>query len=961
MKRNRVISIAYCYILFALTIGNPELFAISIDYQRAWNLEHAFLSQRVAQKYNPFAAECNNGIPANASNVLDTNALILSGDKSANHVLVRRTRALLNYLIGSSNISFSSENQQLITFEQKVNSGDTTKTLFFEICKLRRKITFANPLLNFDEILVTEENHRRSISGFGNEIQRFHNLGKRGGGIFKISGFKTDNPTITNLLPGTVVPHGTKKGLAWTSGGFNSIGLSDDAKKIVFSWAQNPSSAPGGAFNIYIMNIDGTDCRQLTSEDSMSESHGIFMPNGRILFVTERRQGFVRCGGGDFTQKTATLHSMNQDGSDLICLSYHETNELHPAIDNDGRIVYTRWDYIDRDFNAAHGIWHCNPDGTDPRAWHGNYPYPHYRGNNVTTVYPGFGRSCRPWAEMFIKPIPNASGIYSCAATQHHQAGHGPIVLININVQDDNMLSQIKRVNMECGLPNENYTTAAIQRGWYCSPYPLSDAFYLASHMGSFKIWQQVVDSMCASLQGIYIVDKFGNSELIFRDPSKPTDYALGLWHPTPLIVTKPKPVIPSRTWQEKNRFRTPEHKRATILISNVYESDFDWPAGIKEQKKIKEIRIIQILAKPWFGHHKGKYHTYNQYPQAGYQRGPIPRLVLGTVPVEDDGSAYFEAPVEKEIYFQAVDERGLAIQSMRSGTYVHPGEQMSCVGCHENKWKAVPIMGKLKAMSRPPSVIKPDVSGSCPVTFARLAYPVFEKKCTPCHREKGGKAPIITLEQIPNVTAYSYHPTTKGYQALEPYAFYFHASEAKELYTKFHGGSRSQAGNFGAMAAPLFSKLNPSHNNVNLTQEEFHRITLWLDCNSMELGSYSIDSMDIDKQLKGELVLPEFEVDPNNLTGVEFDRPLPTNATALMERNAGLQNTKGQKNRYAKVLFPGSLFPVHNLKNGPKEIRIHNLQGKVVQTHSFSNDKTHKNKKTPRNSLPMGVYLLQE
>ena len=139
---------------------------------------------------------------------------------------------------------------------------------------------------------------------------------------------------------------------------------------------------------------------------------------------------------------------------------------------------------------------------------------------------------------------------------------------------------------------------------------------------------------------------------------------------------------IPTATFQGE-RENSAEHHRATISVMNVYKSDFTWP----DDTRITDLRIIQVFPKPWNS-------PLANNPRIGYSDSPNVRMVLGTVPVEEDGSAYFEAPVEKEIYFQALDERGMAVQSMRSGTYVHPGEQLSCLGCHEDKWEAVPPMG---------------------------------------------------------------------------------------------------------------------------------------------------------------------------------------------------------------------------------------------------------------------------
>jgi len=222
---------------------------------------------------------------------------------------------------------------------------------------------------------------------------------------------------------------------------------------------------------------------------------------------------------------------------------------------------------------------------------------------------------------------------------------------------------------------------------------------------------------------------------------------------------------------------------------------------------------------------------------------------VLGVVPIEEDGSAYFEAPVGKAIGFQVLDDKGLSVQAMRSVTYVHPGEQMTCSGCHESKWKATGTASPM-AIHRAPSSIKPEVGGLEPVNFHRLVKPVVQGKCATCHRDQG-KGPDMS------------------YQSLQPYAFYLVGGKPTSgtwLTIPRHGGSRSVPGKHGAYGAPLLKYLDKSHYGVELTKDEFRRITLWLDCNSNELGAYQDEAA----QRRGDLVWPVFDLDPANILGVE-------------------------------------------------------------------------------------------
>lgn len=517
----------------------------------------------------------------------------------------------------------------------------------------------------------------------------------------------------------------------------------------------------------------------------------------------------------------ATLYSVKADGTDLYPISWNEVNELHPSVDNLGRLVYTRWDYVDRDFNAAHHLWISYPDGRDPRAPHGNYPYPHQtldaRGNQPD------GRLERPWSEQSIRAIPGETSKYAAIASGHHTRPAGPIVVIDISVPDDNEMSQVKIVTGDGHMPTDS-SLSNEGEPVYVTPWPLGGGYFIAPEFNT---------------RNVLLVDKFGNRTLLF---SAAVD--LPVYDPIPLRPRPTPPAIPAGTHQGE-REETEAHKMAVISVQNLYESDFKWP----EATKITALRIIEIFPRPmaW---------PDNKIPEIGYGSGANARMVLGTVPVEADGSAYFEAPVAKAIYFQALDEQGLAVQSMRSCTYVHPGEHLTCVGCHEEKWKAAGTRRAPLASRRQPSRIVPEPEGSLPFSYARLVKPILETRCVPCHREK-----------------------EKGfrdadYRSLKPYAFYFHANGTASGLEPLHGGYRTTAGRFGAresrMGKTLYAESHQKYlNEGRFTQEDRRRIALWLDLNSNELGAYQ----DAAAQRKGEVVWPQ-GVDPLNPAGIEKGRP---------------------------------------------------------------------------------------
>jgi hypothetical protein len=799
--------------------------------------------------------------------MMDDHARILCSDRDVLDVCLRRLQALLDHLMampGPPNLK--NEQDTLDGLKQRSASIKPTgrdsealrKHLFMESRSLARRVSLQNPLLDFDGIIFNTFEHQIAKNNVMNHDQDVGYSAAPGGGIGVIQGFKTNRPSGRNLMRNVRIENGPYRGLDISAarGSFNSYDLSFDGTRIVFAWSrrgQNPWDTwrpykaefwvEDNTFHLFTHTIGESTCRQLTF-GNRSDHSPCWLPNGRIAFMSERRDTTARCASSRH-QPTSALYSIDADGSDMIRLSWHDTEEWDPSVNNDGMIVYTRWDYLDRDFHIAHHIWTCYPDGRDPRSMHGNYPLPH------TTLLGDRwedGRAWRPWGEYNIRAIPK-SGKYVAIAGGHHSTGvYGAPIVLDLDIADDNKASQIKRVtpgtrwineasrpNIRGGrtvLPGGNANDTRPGEAHYGYPWPLSEDFYL-------------VTEGQGDHDRIFLLDKFGNREVLYSGFAIADVSGLRVVSPRPFRSRNKPPVIPTATWQ--GRRSTPDAPKATIAVMNVYEADFDWPANTS----IRSLRIIQHIPRPWSSPVTNK-------PRLGYAQSPTGRVILGTVPVEADGSAYFEAPVEKLIYFQALDEDGMAVQSMRSGTYVHPGEHLSCVGCHESKWKTATTPIRPLAMRRGPSTIEPDVGGVEPVNFHRLVRPVFEMRCMGCHKERNQKPDF-------------------SYNSLEPYAFYFHADGGSNHMSWLHGGSRTIAGKFGARWSRLFrgGYLSESHHGVDLTKEELRRITLWLDSNSLEMPSFSLDPAVQQRARRGELVWPVLDVDPEDPLGVERNRSL--------------------------------------------------------------------------------------
>ena len=651
------------------------------------------------------------------------------------------------------------------------------------------------------------------------------------------------SPRVQSVLEGSTVENGRLQGKPLEGGSFLQPSLSYDGKTVLFAYTECGLSAgyssakgrpsdptwgvemkersawtPATSYHIFRVNVNGTGLMQLT-DGSWNDLHPNWLPDGRIVFISERRGGFGRCHGRPVP--LYTLHAMDADGRNMVRLSHHEGNEWHPSADASGMIVYTRWDYVDRGHNQAHHPWITAPDGRDPRAIHGNFKPSH---------------DLNPDMELNVMAIPG-SHRYVATASAHHWQAYGSLIVIDPRVPDDDALAPVRRLTPDVGFPE----TAERGTFTYGTAWPLSEHYYLCVYSPSNDEY------------GIYLLDAFGNRELLYRDPD------IGCLGPVP-VKRRPAPLIIPATGETARLTGNPtfhvvgdEHaidpacagtsENAVVGLLNVYDSLYPFPEGVK----IVAIRIVHVLPKSAPLHHQ---------PQIGYGAETGGRAVLGTVPVEEDGSACFYLPPGKSVYFQALDERGCAVQSMRSATYVHGGEKLICMGCHEPKGRspAPTPAGLPQAFRRDPSEIRPEAVGSNPISFPRLVQPVLEKHCVTCHGQDASEPPDLRRGNWQQHSFLWYD----SYHNLRPYAFHYGTprDERREHQYDRWQPARTVPGKFGARASRLLSLLDQGHYDVDLSPDELRRIVVWLDANSDFFGAYE----NTQAQARGELVRPKLQ-----------------------------------------------------------------------------------------------------
>ena len=772
----------------------------------------------------------------------NTNSMPIAADRDPVDVLLRRTTAVLGEF--NQNGLLDAWATKLVDLQQQntqVSVSDTSGrlALFRKVSDVSRHAALANPLLKFKDVIFLKR-HPANYNHMVDQYFGFHAVA--GGGIFVLENAFSDSPTVRDVLKDAVCQNGRFKGQKLNFGSFLAPSLSYDGKTIYFSHTEAAQPTyqwtERSTFHLFKVNADGTGLCQLT-DGPVNDLFPWPLPNGRVVFISERRGGYGRCHARYCP--TYTLHTMNPDGTDITLLSAHETNEWHPSVDNNGMIVYSRWDYVDRGDDQAHHPWITYPDGRDARALQGNWKV---------------AAADSPYMELDVRAIPG-SARYVATAAAHHGQTYGSFILIDPRVQDDNKMAPLKVLTPEAQFPEA--TTGATTDWKFTTPWALSERFYLCGYDPN------------ATTHAITLLDAAtGLKTVLYQDPAIPCT------HPIPLVPRTPPPIIPHRVASGKPlapgqvfdpSTYTNMPTTGTVALMNVYDSTLPLPTGTV----IKYLRILEVLPKTTPDH---------VTPHIGYAQEKPARRVLGTVPVESDGSAYFTLPADTPVFFQALDANQEAVQSMRSLTYVKPGEQQVCAGCHETRGRAPLASVQPVAVQRAPSTIAPDLAGSNPFSYPLLVQPVLDANCVSCHRTQGA----IDLSAGNYTTNMSYW--YNSYLNLASFAFYYGAY-ASDGYDRWNTAI-SIPGQVGAKASKLYQTLfATNHHGVNLSADARHRLTLWLDCNSDFFGAYENTLA----QSQGQVVQP---INPRvtgyqTVTNTTYGPAIPLSPTNAFSNNNGL------------------------------------------------------------------------
>ena len=534
-------------------------------------------------------------------------------------------------------------------------------------------------------------------------------------------------------------------------GGIRDPVLNHDATRILFAWRKGNDPH----YHLHDCRLDGSDPRQLT-DGPWDDFEPCQLPDGGILFVSSRCKRWVNC----WLTQVATLHRCDADGRNIELLSANLEQDNTPWPLPDGRILYQRWEYIDRSQVHYHHLWTTNPDGTNQMIYYGNQT-------------PGV-------VMIDAKPIPESDQVVSIFSPGHGQNEHaGQVVTLNPRLgPDDNAAFHV-------------LSPAADFR----DPWPLaSDAFLVARG------------------PELLAMDGKGATAPLFT-LSEP-DRKAGFW------IHEPRPVLARPREKIIARHTDPAQATGKLILSNILDGRN--MQGVKPGE-IRNLLVLEPLPKPI-------NYTGGMDPLT-YGGSFTLERVVGTVPVEADGSAFLELPARRSFFFIALDSNNLAVKRMQSFLTVQPGEVTSCIGCHEQRTRTSLPPLNLQALQRPASTITPVPDAPDVFDYPRDIQPILDAACVPCHdydkTARGGPRAgnlILTGDRGPMFSHSYFMMTIAGL---------------------FSDGRNRPTSNYppralGSSASRLLKLVDGSHYGATVTPRQATLLRLWIDAAATYPGTYA-------------------------------------------------------------------------------------------------------------------------
>jgi hypothetical protein len=522
-------------------------------------------------------------------------------------------------------------------------------------------------------------------------------------------------------------------------GGVRDPCVSYDGKRILFSYRKGGTEY----YNLYEVNADGAALRRVT-DAPFDDIEPVYLPDGDIVFVSSRCKRWVNC----WLTQVAIMYRCGPDGRNIRPISSNNDHDNTPWVMPDGRLIYMRWEYVDRSQVNFHHLWVSNPDGSGQTIYFGN-------------MYPGI-------VMIDAKPIPGTNKVVAIFSPGHGRKEHmGPVTIVDPDAGPD-IPSMARRIG---------------RRGDFRDPYAFSEDCFLV-----------------AAPDGIHLMDGAGNTQLLCR----PTD-ALELHEPRPLVARPREPGPAPRT--------NPAIGTGCMVLADVtFGRNME---GVRPGE-IRKLLILETLPMPV--HYSGGMEPITRGGTFILER------IVGTVPVEPDGSAYFEVPALRSIFFVAMDAEDRAVKRMQSFCSIMPGETVGCFGCHEERSRLGPTGANLLALRRPPSRIEPVAGVPDVIDFPRDIQPILDRHCLKCHDyDKRDGGAILSGDRGP---MYSHS--------------YITITDRKQVADGRNAFANRPPRSIGASASPLMKMIEPGHYEVKVTEQERRMVRYWIESGAAYPGTYA-------------------------------------------------------------------------------------------------------------------------
>ena len=538
-----------------------------------------------------------------------------------------------------------------------------------------------------------------------------------------------------------------------------------DADRLMFS-----SLMPDKRWNVFEVNVDGTGLKPLveTVEKDLEFFDGTYLPDGRVIVTSNVGYQGVPCVSG--SDPVGNMMIYNPKDKYLRRLTFDQDANWNPTVMPNGKVMYTRWEYTDLMHYYSRFVMHMNPDGTENKALYGS-------------------GSMFPNSTFDMHTLPGHSSAFVGIISGHHGvARSGRLLLFDPTKARKGAAGVMQEIPHRNRQVVELIKDELVNGVWpqFIKPFPLNDKYFLvAAKLDPNSLW------------GIYLVDIYDNVTLL-----KATE---GEGYITPIVLKKQvtPPVIPDRVKLGD--------KEATVFIQDIYEGEGlrDVPRGT-----VKALRVLS--------YEYAYLQTASDHYAQGIQSGWDLKRLLGTVPVEEDGSVIFKVPANMPISLQPLDENGAAVQWMRSWFTGMPGEVVSCVGCHEDQSK-IAMPKRVIASQKSPVAITPAEGGIRSFTFDLEMQPVLDRACVACHN--GAKGGMDLRGGKKDDRGYG-----TSYLAIHPF-IHRQGSEADM--------SVLQPMEYHATTSELVRMLKRGHHNVKLTDKEWRTVYNWIDFNAPDKGYF--------------------------------------------------------------------------------------------------------------------------